>query len=60
MIQEQDQMPYVQQFSISDCTPNFKFPVFKSTEETFLGSGENSEEESEEDNNRDCSSSEEV
>lgn len=45
MLQPNDEIPEVQRFSISECTPNFRFPPFKVSEETFLGSGENSEEE---------------
>ncbi|XP_023248296.1 histone-lysine N-methyltransferase SETD1B-like [Copidosoma floridanum] len=61
MWQSNDPMPYVQKFSISECTPNFKFPPFRAEEETFLGSGENSEEEEEEnDKNINSSDSEEV
>lgn len=44
MLQPEDEIPDVQRFSLKECTPSFKFPPnFKIEEETFLGSGENSE-----------------
>lgn len=45
MLQNNEETSDVQRFSISECTPNFRFPPFKVAEETYLGSGENSEEE---------------
>jgi hypothetical protein len=44
MMQPGNMISNVQTFSINQCTQNFKFPKF--TEETFFGSGENSDEES--------------
>ena len=41
-----DEQVDVQRFSITECTPNIQFPPFlKVMEETFAGSGENSEDE---------------
>lgn len=44
MLKPNDEIPDVQRFSITECTSMFKFPMIRLTEETFIGSGENSEE----------------
>ncbi|XP_031777915.1 uncharacterized protein LOC100678565 isoform X1 [Nasonia vitripennis] len=47
MLKPEDEMLDVQRFSINQCAPMLKFPTIRLTEETFIGSGENSEEEEE-------------
>ncbi|XP_011501806.1 PREDICTED: uncharacterized protein LOC105365359, partial [Ceratosolen solmsi marchali] len=51
MLKSEDIIPNVQKFSINQSIQDFKFPIF--TEETFFGSGENSEEDDLKNNNED-------
>ena len=51
MYKPDEEMADVQRFSINHCIPKISFPPIGLVEETFFGSGENSEEEETSDNN---------
>ena len=45
MMQPEDEVVDAERYSITQCIPHNVFPQFKIAEETFVGSGENSEDE---------------